>query len=264
MPIFDIFASPRWSPLRMRTKVVSFFILFQELSNKKKVKALRPKMTKIASSGAGGGGGGSCLKPNTICTTPGTYMYFQLTCTLHHAQVPESWSSFTATFCCIQSVGKLPTVCDMCCLDWDCGLLWEARTSHRLCLRCTTELKSEEETEFEQGHAVLMMALTPKRLFLYLCISISLLRPYTLFSRSPLVNKTLFENACELEWVVLYFKERYYLTMLLPCKSGEFSETRLLHTLKGNEERYVTKEVHFTQNATFLTDTTSSTSNLIV
>ena len=24
---------------------------------------------------------------------------------------------------------------------------------------------------------------------------------------SPLVNKTLFENACELEWVVLYFKE---------------------------------------------------------
>ena len=38
----------------------------------------------------------------------------------------------------------------------------------------------------------LMMALTPKRLFLYLCISISLLRPYTLFSRSPLVNKTLF------------------------------------------------------------------------
>ena len=53
----------------------------------------------------------------------------------------------------------------------------------------------------------LMMALTPKRLFLYLCISISLLRPYTLFSRSPLVNKTLYENACELEWVVLYFKE---------------------------------------------------------
>ena len=51
-----------------------------------------------------------------------------------------------------------------------------------------------------------MMALTPKRLFLYLCISISLLRPYTLFSRSPLVNKTLFENACELEWAVLYFK----------------------------------------------------------
>ena len=56
MPFFDIFASPRWSPLRMRTKVVSFFIFFQELSNKKKIKALRPKMTKIASRG------GSCLK----------------------------------------------------------------------------------------------------------------------------------------------------------------------------------------------------------
>ena len=38
----------------------------------------------------------------------------------------------------------------------------------------------------------LMMALTPKRLFLSLCISISLLRPYTFFSRSPLVFKTLF------------------------------------------------------------------------
>ena len=52
MPIFDIFASPRWSPLRMRTKVVSFFIFFQELSNKKKIKALRPKMTKLASRGS--------------------------------------------------------------------------------------------------------------------------------------------------------------------------------------------------------------------
>ena len=53
MPFFDIFASPRWSPLRMRTKVASFFIFFQELSNKKKFKALRPKMTKIASRGGG-------------------------------------------------------------------------------------------------------------------------------------------------------------------------------------------------------------------
>ena len=53
----------------------------------------------------------------------------------------------------------------------------------------------------------LMMALTPKRLFLSLCISISLLRPYTFFSRSPLVFKTLFENACELQWVVLYLRE---------------------------------------------------------
>ena len=35
-------------------------------------------------------------------------------------------------------------------------------------------------------------------LSLSLCISISLLRSYTFFSRSPLVSKTLFENACEL------------------------------------------------------------------
>ena len=60
MPFFDIFASPR-SPLRMRTKVVSFFIFFQELSNQKKIKALRPKMTKIALRG-----GGSCLKNSTV------------------------------------------------------------------------------------------------------------------------------------------------------------------------------------------------------
>ena len=40
----------------------------------------------------------------------------------------------------------------------------------------------------------LMMALTPKRLFLSLCISISLLRSYTFFSRSPLVFKTLFDG----------------------------------------------------------------------
>ena len=61
MPFFDIFASPRWSPLRMRTKVASFFIFFQEFSNKKKIKALRPKMTKIASRG-----GGSCLKSGVL------------------------------------------------------------------------------------------------------------------------------------------------------------------------------------------------------
>ena len=54
MPFFDIFASPRWSPLRMRTKVVSFFI-FPKSFQTKKIKALRPKMTKIASRG-------SCLK----------------------------------------------------------------------------------------------------------------------------------------------------------------------------------------------------------
>ena len=43
------------------------------------------------------------------------------------------------------------------------------------------------------GSIRLMMALTPKRLFLSLCISISLLRSYTFFSRSPLVFKSLFE-----------------------------------------------------------------------
>ena len=32
----------------MRTKVVSFFHIFQELSNKKKITAIRPKMTKTA------------------------------------------------------------------------------------------------------------------------------------------------------------------------------------------------------------------------
>ena len=57
MPFFDIFASPRWSPLRMRTKVASFFFFFPRAFKQKKIKALRPKMTKIASRG-----GGSSLK----------------------------------------------------------------------------------------------------------------------------------------------------------------------------------------------------------
>ena len=48
MPFFDTFASPRWSPLRMRTKVVPFFI-FSKSFQTKKIEALRPKMTKIAS-----------------------------------------------------------------------------------------------------------------------------------------------------------------------------------------------------------------------
>ena len=37
----------------MRTKVVSFFI-FSRAFKQKKIKALRPKMTKIASRGGGG------------------------------------------------------------------------------------------------------------------------------------------------------------------------------------------------------------------
>ena len=52
------------------------------------------------------------------------------------------------------------------------------------------------------------MALTPKRLLLSLCISISLLRPYTFFSRSPLVFKTLF-------WFA-YYTDRAYLAALRP------------------------------------------------
>ena len=47
----------------MRTKVASFFIFFQELSNKKKIKALRPKMTKIASRGSCLNAGGQTDKP---------------------------------------------------------------------------------------------------------------------------------------------------------------------------------------------------------
>ena len=43
------------------------------------------------------------------------------------------------------------------------------------------------------------MALTPKRLFLSFCISISLLRSYTFFSRSPLVFKTLFETVHQVD-----------------------------------------------------------------
>ena len=35
-PFSTFFASPRWSPLRKRAKVVSFFIFFQKLSNNKK------------------------------------------------------------------------------------------------------------------------------------------------------------------------------------------------------------------------------------
>ena len=71
MPFFDIFASPRWSPLRMRTKVVSFVIFFpRAFKQTKKIKALRPKMTKIASRGSclkgwrwkGGGGGNKPVK----------------------------------------------------------------------------------------------------------------------------------------------------------------------------------------------------------
>ena len=74
----------------------------------------------------------------------------------------------------------------------------------------------------------LMMALTPKRLFLYLCISISLLRPYTLFSRSPLVNKTLYERGsvstvvCHL-FVVRVLERSAMCSQALCVVSGEAS-----------------------------------------
>ena len=55
---YDIFASPRWSQLRMRAKVVSFLILiFSKTFQTKKMKELRQKIPKIASRE------GSCPKP---------------------------------------------------------------------------------------------------------------------------------------------------------------------------------------------------------
>ena len=60
----------------------------------------------------------------------------------------------------------------------------------------------------------MMMALTPKRLFLSLCISISLLRSYTFFSRSPLVSKTLFESVAStsfLQTVIDSLSQRLHL-----------------------------------------------------
>ena len=47
--LFWYFASPRWSPLRRRTKVVSFSYFPRPC--KQKIKMLRPKMSKITSSG---------------------------------------------------------------------------------------------------------------------------------------------------------------------------------------------------------------------
>ena len=48
---YSTLVSPRWPPLRMRTIVVSFFIFCQNLSTKK-IKELRPKMTKLAWRGS--------------------------------------------------------------------------------------------------------------------------------------------------------------------------------------------------------------------
>ena len=49
----------------MRTTVVSFSVFFQELSNKK-IKSLRPKMTKIASRGPALN---SSMEAGTRCVT---------------------------------------------------------------------------------------------------------------------------------------------------------------------------------------------------
>ena len=56
MPFFDIFASPGWSPLRMRTKVVSFFSFFKSFQTKKKLRLydqrwLTPRLHVSGSSG---------------------------------------------------------------------------------------------------------------------------------------------------------------------------------------------------------------------
>ena len=60
MPVFDIFCVSKVITTAHAHKSDVVFIFSQELSKKKKklLKALRPKMTKIASRG----GGGSCLK----------------------------------------------------------------------------------------------------------------------------------------------------------------------------------------------------------
>ena len=48
---FSVFPSPMWSPLRMRTKVVSFF-RFSKSFQTKNIKAVWSKITTIASSGS--------------------------------------------------------------------------------------------------------------------------------------------------------------------------------------------------------------------
>ena len=58
MPFFDNFASRRWSPLCMHTQKWCHFAFVFKSFQTKKIKALRPKMTKIASRG-------SCLKKKT-------------------------------------------------------------------------------------------------------------------------------------------------------------------------------------------------------
>ena len=104
------------------------------------------------------------------------------------------------------------------------------------------DAEREKETFRRQRHhqSQLMMALTPKRLFLSLCISISLLRSYTFFSRSPLVFKTLFdwESSCALyagrrhAWCTMHARQsshhdrQVYAALLLVRQSPEFCRFR--------------------------------------
>ena len=60
MPFFDIFASPRWSP------VVSIFIFFHQLSNKNKLR-LHEQRCQISLKRGGGGGGGPAWRPRIHC-----------------------------------------------------------------------------------------------------------------------------------------------------------------------------------------------------
>ena len=52
VPFFNIFASPGWSPLRMRTKVVSFFLIFPRPFKQNKKMTQRPQMSKKAARGS--------------------------------------------------------------------------------------------------------------------------------------------------------------------------------------------------------------------
>ena len=57
MPFFDIFASPKVITTAHAHKSGVIFYFLPRAFKQKKIKALRPKMTKIASRGVLGGGG---------------------------------------------------------------------------------------------------------------------------------------------------------------------------------------------------------------
>ena len=126
-------------------------------------------------------------------------------------------------------------------VDHRCLLYYESIKPHcAICMASYCEMKyrkklSEGRVQFEELESHDQKALWHE---LYLCISISLLRPYTLFSRSPLVNKTLFENACELEWVVLYFRDWSFTDLTSVqnrsmCTAEKYSQGQLLRDVWG-------------------------------